>query len=102
MLLGLASWRIAEVPEARAALIAAAVQPERSVVDIAGLEGTPEVMSPDGRRLVTVSPQGVRFWDVSKGAAGSAKPLATLSPKDYRLTGSPTAPTPPPSAPTAS
>ncbi len=85
MLLGLASWRIAEVPEARAALIAAAVQPERSVVDIAGLEGTPEVMSPDGRRLVTVSPQGVRFWDVSKGAAGSAKPLATLSPKDYRL-----------------
>ncbi|MFJ9186271.1 protein kinase [Streptomyces anulatus] len=86
MLLGLASWRIAEVPEARAALTAAAVQPERSVVDLGGLDDGEEkssTLTRDGRRLIVFSSRGIRIFDMTKGRAGAAKPLVTLSPDDF-------------------
>ncbi|EHM24834.1 serine/threonine-protein kinase [Streptomyces anulatus] len=86
MLLGLASWRIAEVPEARAALTAAAVQPERSVVDLGGLDDGEEkssTLTRDGRRLIVFSSRGIRIFDMTKGRVGAAKPLVTLSPDDF-------------------
>ncbi|MEV7906572.1 WD40 repeat domain-containing serine/threonine-protein kinase [Streptomyces anulatus] len=86
MLLGLASWRIAEVPEARAALTAAAVQPERSVVDLAGLDDGEEkssTLTRDGRRLIAFSSRGIRIFDMTKGRAGAEKPLVNLSPDAF-------------------
>ncbi|MFD4178294.1 protein kinase domain-containing protein [Streptomyces anulatus] len=86
MLLGLASWRIAEVPEARAALTAAAVQPERSVVDLGGLDDGEEkssTLTRDGRRLIVFSSSGIRIFDMTKGRVGAEKPLVTLSPDDF-------------------
>ncbi|MFF3034838.1 hypothetical protein ACFVS7_28020, partial [Streptomyces rubiginosohelvolus] len=87
-LLGLASWRIAGVPEARAALTAAAVQPELAVIDLPALNdgrqrGT--ILSPDGRPLITYSTQDVRTWDLAKGSAGAKKLLMTLSSADFAL-----------------
>ena len=87
-LLGLASWRFAGVPEARAALTAAAVQPELAVIDLPALnEGQQRgsALSPDGRRLITYSTQGVRTWDLAKERAGAQKPLMTLSSEDFAL-----------------
>ncbi|MFJ6809633.1 protein kinase [Streptomyces anulatus] len=86
MLLGLASWRIAEVPEARAALTAAAVQPERSVVDLGGLDDGEEkssTLTRDGRRLIVFSSRGIRIFDMTKSRVGAEKPLVTLSPDDF-------------------
>lgn len=86
MLLGLASWRISEVPEARAALTAAAVQPERSVVDLGGLDDGEEkssTLTRDGRRLVAFSSRGIRIFDMTKGRAGAEKPLVNLSPDAF-------------------
>lgn len=90
MLLGLASWRLAEVPEARAALTAAAVQPERAALDVSALPGGLHAISPDGRRLMTTSGQGISFWDLSQIRAGGAEPRVTLSSKDFRLDDLPT------------
>ncbi|WP_156727582.1 protein kinase domain-containing protein [Streptomyces apocyni] len=92
MLLGLAAWRIAEVPEARAALTAAAVQPERAVLDLPPYSGDQNggeqddgILTPDGRRLITHSARGVHTWDLTKGRGGLKKPLAALSPDDFDL-----------------
>ncbi|WP_282699261.1 protein kinase [Streptomyces sp. CC219B] len=87
-LLGLASWRIAGVPEARAALTAAAVQPELAVIDLPALNDGQQrgsALSPDGRRLITYSTQAVRTWDLADGRAGAKKPLMTLSSEDFEL-----------------
>ncbi|MGW8984729.1 protein kinase domain-containing protein [Streptomyces parvus] len=88
MLLGLASWRIAEVPEARAALAAAAVQPVRSVVDLSDVNDGEEQsshLSRDGRRLIASSSLGVRIHDLTGGQAAVKKPVATLSPDEFEL-----------------
>ncbi|PSK74438.1 hypothetical protein C6W96_00510 [Streptomyces sp. CS149] len=88
MLLGLASWRIAEVPEARAALTAAAVQPVRSVVDLSDVNDGEEQsshLSRDGRRLIASSSLGVRIHDLTGGQAAVKKPVATLSPEEFEL-----------------
>ncbi|CAM5646157.1 hypothetical protein SBADM41S_09167 [Streptomyces badius] len=88
MLLGLASWRIAEVPEARAALAAAAVQPVRSVIDLSDVNDGEEQsshLSRDGRRLIASSSLGVRIHDLAGGQAALKKPVATLSPEEFAL-----------------
>ncbi|WP_069741912.1 WD40 repeat domain-containing serine/threonine protein kinase [Streptomyces sp. EN23] len=88
MLLGLASWRIAEVPEARAALAAAAVQPVRSVIDLSDVNDGEEQsshLSRDGRRLIASSSLGVRIHDLAGGQAALKKPVAALSPEEFAL-----------------
>ncbi|MFF3035046.1 protein kinase [Streptomyces rubiginosohelvolus] len=88
MLLGLASWRIAEVPEARAALAAAAVQPVRSVIDLSDVNDGEEQsshLSRDGRRLIASSSLGVRVHDLAGGQAAVKKPVAALSPAEFEV-----------------
>ncbi|MFD4988283.1 protein kinase [Streptomyces sp. NPDC058374] len=83
MLLGLASWRIAEVPEARGALNTAALQLERGVLPLRPLDAGDEsgrLLSADGRRLVTYSPLGVQVWETGKGPGGAERPLVELTP----------------------
>ncbi|MFF3036026.1 hypothetical protein ACFVS7_34065 [Streptomyces rubiginosohelvolus] len=94
-LLGLAFWRIAGVPEARAALNAAAVQPELAVIDLPALNYGRQrgsILSPDGRRLITYSTLDVRTWDLAKGSAGAKKPLMTLSSAGSRWGRTPSCP----------
>ncbi|MFE9316466.1 WD40 repeat domain-containing serine/threonine protein kinase [Streptomyces albidoflavus] len=88
MLLGLASWRIAEVPEARGALNTAALQLERGVLPLRPLDTGDQsgrLLSADGRRLVTYSPLGVQVWETGEGPEEAKRPLAELSPDDFDL-----------------
>ncbi|MGW4778414.1 protein kinase domain-containing protein [Streptomyces filamentosus] len=63
MLLGLAAWRTARVPETRAALIAAAAQRERQVTNMPVFyegESTRRALTADGRAALFLSPAGLR------------------------------------------
>ncbi|MEU3448983.1 serine/threonine-protein kinase [Streptomyces thermolilacinus] len=84
MLLGLAAFRVADVPEARAALHAAATQQERAVITLPHLNTGDSVgrqLSADGRRLLSYSPAGAEVRDTGSGTAGARRPLASL-PRD--------------------
>ncbi|MGW9291918.1 WD40 repeat domain-containing serine/threonine protein kinase [Streptomyces albidoflavus] len=88
MLLGLASWRIAEVPESRGALNTAALQLERGVLPLRPLDTGDEagrLLSADGRRLVTYSPLGVQVWETGKGPERAGRPLVELTPDELDL-----------------
>ncbi|MFJ6935269.1 protein kinase [Streptomyces sp. NPDC101132] len=81
MLLGLAAYRISPVPEARAALYAAAAQRERSAVplpDVNDGDTAGRILTPDGRRVFAYSPLGMSMWNVAEGAARAAKPELTF------------------------
>ncbi|MFJ7156149.1 protein kinase [Streptomyces sp. NPDC101118] len=88
MLLGLAAYRISPVPEARAALFAAAAQRERSAVplpDVNDGDTAGRVLTPDGRRVFAYSPLGVSMWNLAKGTAGAARPELTFPVKAAEL-----------------
>ncbi|MFF3538835.1 helix-turn-helix domain-containing protein [Streptomyces sp. NPDC002466] len=66
MRLGLASWRIARLPETRAALMSAMAQPEQSSFDVP--YPGPDTMlrlSADGRTLLNIGAAEVAEWDVA-------------------------------------
>ncbi|MFF5209407.1 protein kinase [Streptosporangium sp. NPDC000396] len=68
MLLSVASWRIAEVPEAKAALSGSVAQREAAVFhDPATAEQTVRVLSRDSRTLVSIGENAVRVWNVRTG-----------------------------------
>ncbi|WP_406317829.1 serine/threonine-protein kinase [Streptosporangium sp. NBC_01639] len=68
MLLSVASWRIARVPEARAALSGSLTQQETAAFhDPATAAQTLRVLSRDGRTLVSVGEDSVRMWDIRTG-----------------------------------
>ncbi|GAA3512767.1 WD40 repeat protein [Streptosporangium album] len=65
MLLSVASWRLARVPEARAALSGSLTQQETAAFhDPATAAQTLRVLSRDGRTLVSVGDDSVRVWDM--------------------------------------
>ncbi|MGW7411754.1 nSTAND1 domain-containing NTPase [Streptomyces sp. NPDC054863] len=87
MRLGLASWRIAELPETRAALMSAMAQPEqRSFMDPNTDAAAMRQLSADGRTLLSLGSREVVEWDVARqrrkrtlpglgnGLAGAAPP----------------------------
>ncbi|MET8747822.1 helix-turn-helix domain-containing protein [Streptomyces sp. NPDC004728] len=66
MRLGLASWRIARLPETRAALMSAMAQPEQASFDVP--YPGPDMMfrlSADGRTLLSIDRAEVTEWDVA-------------------------------------
>ncbi|MEV4188139.1 WD40 repeat domain-containing protein, partial [Streptosporangium canum] len=68
MLLSVAAWRIARVPEARAALSGSLTQQETAAFhDPATAAQTLRALSRDGRTLVSVGEDSVRVWDMRTG-----------------------------------
>ncbi|MFJ6347894.1 helix-turn-helix domain-containing protein [Streptomyces sp. NPDC092046] len=66
MRLGLAAWRVADLPETRAALSSAMAQREQDVfTDPDGDDGTMRRLSGDGRTLISVGADQVTWWDVA-------------------------------------
>ncbi|MGW3654349.1 nSTAND1 domain-containing NTPase [Streptomyces sp. NPDC005151] len=66
MRLGLAAWRIADLPETRSALLAASTQREQSVfTDPDGGRETMRRLSSDGRMLISVGAGQVSRWDLA-------------------------------------
>ncbi|MFK4070020.1 hypothetical protein [Streptomyces sp. NPDC029674] len=65
MRLSLAAWRVADLPETRAALLSALAQPEREAFTDPDTDAdTMRYLSPDGRSLVSVGRQKITRWDV--------------------------------------
>ncbi|MEU3600513.1 hypothetical protein ABZ714_17615 [Streptomyces sp. NPDC006798] len=70
MRLSVAAWRLAETPETRDALFAAAAQPLTDVYTVPLAEVTNDVnnvwtrLSDDGRTMTTVGPETTERWDV--------------------------------------
>jgi WD40 repeat protein len=65
LLLAAAAWKIAEVPEARAAMLNALAQPSRAVLTGGSEPVNNSAFTRDGRTLITESGNSVRFWDTS-------------------------------------
>ncbi|MER8046702.1 hypothetical protein [Streptomyces sp. NPDC094032] len=66
MRVGLAAWRVADLPETRSALLGAMVQREQDVfTDPDGDAGTMRRLSGDGRTLISVGAEQVTWWDVA-------------------------------------
>ncbi|MEV7278820.1 helix-turn-helix domain-containing protein [Streptomyces sp. NPDC093111] len=66
MRLGLAAWRVADLPETRSALSSAMAQREQDVfTDPDGDAGTMRRLSGDGRTLISVGADQVTWWDVA-------------------------------------
>lgn len=65
MRLSLAAWRVADLPETRSTLLAAASQHEQDVfTDPGGNKRTMRRLSADGRTLISVGADQVTRWDV--------------------------------------
>ncbi|MFJ2898979.1 hypothetical protein ACIO87_29305 [Streptomyces sp. NPDC087218] len=65
MRLGLASWRAADLPETRSALLRAMTQQERDIfTDPDGSTDTMRRLSADGRTLISVGADQVSRWDI--------------------------------------
>ncbi|MEV8455458.1 hypothetical protein AB0467_34545 [Streptomyces sp. NPDC052095] len=65
MRLGLASWRAADLPETRSALLRAMTQQERDIfTDPDGSTDTMRRLSADGRTLISVGADQVSWWDI--------------------------------------
>ncbi|MEU6431650.1 WD40 repeat domain-containing serine/threonine protein kinase [Microbispora sp. NPDC046973] len=68
MLLGVASWRLDRTPQTRSALQNAWAQRERAVfTDPQPVGDSVRMITADGRRLFSVSPRGVRIYDLRNG-----------------------------------
>lgn len=68
MRLGLAAWQVADLPETRAALLAASAQPEQGLFTDPDTSGdTMRQLSDDGSTLLSIGRQGVVEWDVRTG-----------------------------------
>ncbi|MFE6972420.1 hypothetical protein [Streptomyces sp. NPDC057682] len=68
MRLGLAAWRVADLPETRAALLAASEQPEQGTFTDPDTGGdTLRQLSDDGRTLLSIGRRDVVEWDVRTG-----------------------------------
>ncbi|SDL17265.1 WD40 repeat domain-containing serine/threonine protein kinase [Streptomyces indicus] len=81
LLLSLASWQIAEVPEARAALGAGATQRTLSTVALPRVTDGPgagEALLGGADSLLSYRPGSAEIWDLTKGAAGARKPRVTF------------------------
>lgn len=77
MLLSVAAWRLAPVPEARTALTGSLAQPEISVFRDPAARAA-RALSGDGRLMVSVSDDEARLWDVRTGArVGGVAKLGT-------------------------
>ncbi|MFF0861018.1 helix-turn-helix domain-containing protein [Nonomuraea sp. NPDC003560] len=75
MRLALAAWRLADLPETRSALLAAAVQPAQDVfTDPAGGSLTRRHLSADGRTLLSVGADQVTSWDLDARRATGSMP----------------------------
>ncbi|MEV0219995.1 hypothetical protein [Streptomyces sp. NPDC050704] len=67
MLLGVASWRVSPLPEARRALLGALAQPEHAIfTDPAPGDGPKRFLADSGRTLLSVEGRTWRTWDVTK------------------------------------
>ncbi|TXR96350.1 hypothetical protein EAO73_33065 [Streptomyces sp. col6] len=68
MRLGLAAWQVADLPETRAALLAASAQPEQGLFTDPDTSGdTLRQLSDDGNTLLSIGRQDVVEWDVRTG-----------------------------------
>ncbi|WP_225826435.1 helix-turn-helix domain-containing protein [Streptomyces naphthomycinicus] len=66
MLLSVAAWRLADLPETRSALLAAAWQKEEDAFTVSGGDPTAgQSLDLDGRTIVSAGGGQVRQWDVS-------------------------------------
>ncbi|MDF5755349.1 protein kinase [Spongiactinospora sp. TRM90649] len=94
MLLSVAAWRLAQVPETREALTASLVQPETAAFRDPAASAA-RALSADGRILVSVSGGEVYIWDVRtgrrtgrfelRGSPGEQARAAALSPNGRDL-----------------
>ncbi|MEV3978454.1 AAA family ATPase [Nonomuraea sp. NPDC049758] len=82
MQLGLAAWRLADLPETRAALRTAGMQPEQDTfTDPDQAEETMRWLSADGRTLISVGATQVTRWDLDRHERLSVAPgLGALLP----------------------
>jgi WD40 repeat protein len=90
MQLSVAAWRLADTAETRAALLGAMAQKEQDVFAPQGGDDgqVQNMLSADGRTLVSVGPEWVRRWDVRthkllgslKGVTAMTNPSLVLSP----------------------
>ncbi|OLF09673.1 hypothetical protein BLA60_17925 [Actinophytocola xinjiangensis] len=75
MQLSLAAWRIADLPETRSALLAAAVQPEQNVfTDPDRSTQTMRQLSADGRTLLSIGREQVTRWNLATNQATAVLP----------------------------
>ncbi|MER7174891.1 WD40 repeat domain-containing serine/threonine protein kinase [Streptomyces mesophilus] len=82
LLLSLASWRIAEVPEARAALAAGGTQRALDTVALPRVTegpGAGAVLLGTADSLVSYRPYSAEIWDLAKGKAGAREPRAKFT-----------------------
>lgn len=81
LLLSLASWRIAQIPESRSALNSAGTQRETAVIGLPTLRNSDEnseKLLDGGRTLMQHTPGTITFWDLTKGPRGASKPRLTV------------------------
>ncbi|WP_051796768.1 WD40 repeat domain-containing serine/threonine protein kinase [Streptomyces sp. NRRL S-87] len=88
MLLGVAAYRIAHVPEARAALNASAAQREIGSLPLPAVskgvgDDSGRVYSPDGRLVLAFGPSGARLYDLGSSRSELGRPLASIPAAQY-------------------
>ncbi|WP_158578561.1 serine/threonine-protein kinase [Spongiactinospora rosea] len=79
MLLGVAAWKLAPLPETREALTASVARPEVGVFRDPAASAA-RALSSDGRTLVSVSAGEVRIWDVRTGRRTGSFPIGESAP----------------------
>ncbi|MFJ5550040.1 protein kinase [Streptomyces sp. NPDC093225] len=88
MLLGVAAYRIAHVPEARAALNASAAQREIGSMPLPAVskgegDDAGRVYSQDGRLVLAFSPSGARLYDISRSRSDLGRPVVSIPAAQY-------------------
>ncbi|MGW7089292.1 protein kinase domain-containing protein [Streptomyces sp. NPDC054871] len=81
LLLSLASWRIAQIPESRSALNSGGTQRETAVIGLPTLRSSDEnseKLLDGGRTLMQHTPGTITFWDLAKGPKGASEPRLTV------------------------
>ncbi len=81
LLLSLAAWRVAEVPEARAALGAGATQRTLGSISLPRMESgdaAGQILLGTADALLAYRPGSAEIWELSKGRAGARKPRVTF------------------------
>ncbi|WP_344338416.1 hypothetical protein, partial [Kitasatospora putterlickiae] len=75
MRLGLAAWRLADLPESRSAVLAAMAQPDQDVfTDPQNGADTRRRLSDDGRTLISVGAEEVVTWDLDTHRRTATRP----------------------------
>ncbi|MEU5636700.1 hypothetical protein ACH47C_37895 [Streptomyces rishiriensis] len=81
MLLGVAAWRVAPLPEARRALLGSLAQAEHAIfTDPAAGDGPRRFLADSGRTLLSVEGRTWRTWDVRRARRTGSRPARCSRP----------------------